>query len=101
MSPIMLRHVLFASIAAVGLIAPLASPATAEAGPAVVVGVGPGGAHVDIGRSYYPGPIYDRHHHHRHHFHVLYRTCGYEPWRDYGVYRCDDDAYAAARYLRV
>jgi hypothetical protein len=71
----MLRKLTLASVAALGLVVPLATTPTAEAHPPV-----------------------ERHFHR--HFEVVYRRCGWPRWECYGTYRCFEDAEHAAHHLR-
>jgi hypothetical protein len=39
-------------------------------------------------------------HVHNHHFHLMYRDCWHSPWRCYGIYDCEREAYRVADFLR-
>jgi hypothetical protein len=71
----MIRKLLFAGVAVLSLVAPLAMPSPVLAG-------------------------HDGSNAHRRHYHVMYRTCHREPWRCYGAFDCHSEAHRVARYLR-
>jgi hypothetical protein len=70
----MLRNVLFASVASLGMLSPLAVTSPANA--------------------------HEFEHHHHHCFRVYYRACGFEPWRCAGEFESRHRAFHVAHEYR-
>jgi hypothetical protein len=70
----MLRKALFASVASLGLLSPLAVAAPASA--------------------------HEFEHHEHHCYHVYYRACGFEPWRCVGEFHSRHRAFHVAHEYR-
>jgi hypothetical protein len=112
----MFRKFLLTSVTALGLVAPAAMPASAEAGEFRLEisrskghygGYGYGarpyydsyssrpyyGAASDYSYRRLPEPVGYLPAARTKHYHVMYRRCDHEPWREYGAYNCHEMAH--------
>lgn len=106
----MLRKLVLAVAATVGLLGAGGWTSKAAAGPDISIGIGFGRPGYYPGYSYYPPTygspsyyppvVYPRPAYYRH-YHVLYRTCRGEPWRLYGTYRSHSYAHEIEDYLEA
>lgn len=91
----MFRKLMLTAVAGVGLGAPLTMTSEAKASD---IRVEFRGGRIGIGYDRHGGRYRDRDYH-RAHYHVLYRRCSHEPWREYGAYRCHEIAHEVEEML--
>jgi hypothetical protein len=118
----MIRTLLLATVTTLGLTAPLALTSEAEAKTKVNLNISFGGGykHYNPGYGhghYYPPvvvkpvPVYSPGYTPapvytpappivENHYHVMYRRCNHEPWREYGTYNCHEAAHGVEMMLR-